>query len=190
MQPVFADFTQPFELPEHPATPERNLVFFPGSTIGNFTRARALDVLEVMAAEAKSGGALLIGVDLDKDPTILHAAYNDAQGVTAEFNLNLLARLNGELKADFDLERFEHEAVYDDDERRIEMRLVSQTAQRVLVAGVPVEFASGEYIITEYSHKYAPEEFHALAGRAGFVAERTWIDEERLFSLHYMTVPA
>jgi len=190
MQPVFADFTQPFDLPEHPVAPERNLVFFPGSTIGNFTRPRALDVLKVMAAEAKPGGALLIGVDLHKDPAILHAAYNDADGVTAEFNLNLLARLNRELGADFDLERFEHEAVYDADERRIEMRLVSRTRQRVAVAGVPIEFAPGEYIITEYSHKYAPEEFHALAARAGFVPQRTWIDDDRLFSLQYMTVPA
>jgi L-histidine N-alpha-methyltransferase len=190
MQPVFADFTQPFDLPQHPVAPERNLVFFPGSTIGNFTRPRALDVLKVMAAEAKPGGALLIGVDLHKDPAILRAAYNDADGVTAEFNLNLLARLNRELGADFDLERFEHEAVYDADERRIEMRLVSRTRQRVAVAGVPIEFAPGEYIITEYSHKYAPEEFHALAARAGFVPQRTWIDDERLFSLQYMTVPA
>ncbi len=190
MQPVFADFTQPFELPEHPVTPERNLVFFPGSTIGNFTRSRALEVLEVMAAEAKPGGALLIGVDLQKDPAILHAAYNDAAGVTAEFNLNLLVRLNRDLDAEFDLERFEHEAVYDRDERRIEMRLVSLARQRVDVAGVPIDFAPGEYIITEYSHKYSPEEFHALARRAGFEPARTWIDDERLFSLHYMTVPA
>ncbi len=189
MQPVFADFTRPFALPVHPVVPERNLVFFPGSTIGNLTRPRALELLEVMAATAKPGGALLIGVDVKKDPKILHAAYNDASGVTAAFNLNLLARLNRELGAEFDLERFEHEAVYDDEEQRIEMRLVSTTQQRVTVAGVPIEFAPREFIITEYSHKYAPAEFHALARCAGFVPERTWVDDDGLFSVHYMTVP-
>lgn len=188
MQPVFADFTRPFELPRPPAGSRRNLVFFPGSTIGNFTRRRALELLEVIAAKAKRDGALLIGVDLHKDPAILHDAYNDADGVTAEFNLNLLARLNRELGAEFDLARFAHQAVYDDRERRIEMRLVSTARQRVSVAGVPVDFASGEYIITEYSHKYAPAEFHALAARAGFVPERTWIDDEGLFSLQYLTL--
>jgi L-histidine Nalpha-methyltransferase len=189
MQPVFADFTRPFDLPEHPVMPERNLVFFPGSTIGNFTRSRALEVLEVMAAEAKPGGALLIGVDLQKDPAILRAAYNDSEGVTAQFNLNLLNRLNRELGADFDLDKFRHEAVYDEQEHRIEMRLVSTRRQQVSVAGVPIAFTAGEYIITEYSHKYSPEEFHALARRAGFSPQRTWIDDERLFSLQYMTVP-
>ena len=190
MQPVFGDFTRPFTLPARPKGSGRNLVFFPGSTIGNFTRRAALDLLEVMAEKAKPGGALLIGVDLQKDPAILRAAYNDAEGVTAEFNLNLLTRLNRELDAEFDLDRFAHEAVYDERERRIEMRLVSTARQRVRVGGVPVDFATGEYIITEYSHKYAPAEFHALAARAGFVPRRTWIDDEALFSLHYMTLPA
>jgi L-histidine N-alpha-methyltransferase len=188
MQPVFADFTQPFDLPEHPVTPERNLIFFPGSTIGNFTRARALEVLKVMVAKAKPGGALLIGVDLQKDPSILRAAYNDSEGVTAEFNLNLLVRLNRELGADFDVHKFRHEAVYDEKEHRVEMRLVSIRRQKVMVAGVPIVFAAGEYIITEYSHKYSPAEFHALARRAGFCPQRTWIDDEQLFSLQYMTV--
>jgi dimethylhistidine N-methyltransferase len=190
MHPVFADFTRPFDLPARPKGSGRNLVFFPGSTIGNFTRRGALDLLEVMAEKAKPGGALLIGVDLQKDPAILRAAYNDAEGVTAEFNLNLLARLNRELDAEFDLDRFAHQAVYDERERRIEMRLVSTARQRVRVGGVPVEFATGEYIITEYSHKYAPAEFHALAARAGFVPQRTWIDDEGLFSLQYMALPA
>ena len=190
MEPVFADFTQPFELPEHAATPERNLVFFPGSTIGNCTRREALELLKVMATAAKPGGALLIGVDIEKDPAVLHAAYNDADGVTAEFNLNVLERLNREFDAAFVRERFEHRAVYDEKEHRIEMRLISSTKQRVNVAGVPIDFAPREYIITEYSHKYAPEDFRALARRAGFVPERTWLDEARLFSLHYLTVPS
>jgi dimethylhistidine N-methyltransferase len=188
IQPVFADFTQPFALPEHPVTPERNLVFFPGSTIGNFSRARAFDLLEVMAAEAKPGGALLIGVDLRKDPKILHAAYNDREGVTAEFNLNVLARLNRELDADFDLERFDHQAVYDESEGRIEMRLVSRDAQVAHVAGVAIRFAKGEHIVTEHSHKYSVDEFSRMARRAGFTPDRVWIDDDRLFSVHYLTV--
>jgi dimethylhistidine N-methyltransferase len=188
MQPVFADFTRAFRLPTLPVVPDRNLVFFPGSTIGNLPRLGALRLLEAIAAAAKPAGGLLIGVDVPKDPAILRPAYNDAEGVTAEFNLNLLARLNRELDAEFDLGRFEHEAVYDDARRRIEMRLVSTTRQRVSVAGVPIDFEPREYIVTEHSHKYAPEEFHALARRAGFKPERTWIDANALFSVHYLTV--
>ena len=188
VQPVVADFTQPFELPEHPVTPETNLVFFPGSTIGNFTRAQALELLEVMAAEAKPGGGLLIGVDLRKDPAVISAAYNDSRGVTAEFNLNVLARLNRELGATFDLERFRHEAVYDEDQGRIEMRLVSTCAQTVTIASVDLPLEQDEYIITEYSHKYSIDEFRALARRAGFVPARTWVDDDILFSVHYLKV--
>ena len=189
VQPVLADFTQPFELPRHPVQPKRNLVFFPGSTIGNFTRPEAAALLEVMRLEAKPGGALLIGVDLRKRRGIMEAAYNDRQGVTAEFNLNVLRRLNRELDADFDLDTFEHEAVYDESEGRIEMRLVSRRVQTVTVAGLPIGFEQGEYIITEYSHKYSLEEFRGVATRAGFTPERSWMDEDRLFSIHYMTVP-
>jgi len=187
IQPVFADFTQPFELPEHPVRPERNLVFFPGSTIGNFTRGEARELLGVMRAEAKDDGALLIGVDLKKDPATVQAAYNDREGVTAEFNLNVLHRLNRELGANFDVDAFRHEAVYDEAEGRIEMRLVSLEDQVVKVAGRMISFRRGEHIITEYSHKYSVEEFHALARRAGFRPERTWTDEHGLFSVHYMT---
>ena len=188
VQPVFADFTRPFELPDHPVTPERNLVFFPGSTIGNFTRPQAADLLEVMKLEAGAEGALLIGVDLRKDPAVLHAAYNDSQGVTAAFNLNVLERFNRELGANFDLANFRHEAIYDRSEGRIEMRLVSKRPQLVAIAGTRIPFAANEHIITEYSHKYSVEEFVALAERAGFNAGRTWIDDVSLFSIHYMTV--
>lgn len=188
VQPVFADFTQPFELPEHPVAPERNLVFFPGSTIGNFTRAEARDLLEVMRIEAGENGALLIGVDLRKDPALLHAAYNDSAGVTAAFNLNVLERFNRELGADFDLEAFEHRAVYDEAEGRVEMRLVSRERQRATVAGEAVEFEAGEHIITEYSHKYSVEEFAALARTAGLRPKHTWTDARDLFSLHFLTV--
>ncbi len=187
VQPVFADFTRPFELPDHPVTPERNLIFFPGSTIGNFTRPQAADLLEVMKLEASTGGALLIGVDLRKDPAVLHAAYNDRQGVTAEFNLNVLRRLNWELGANFALGHFRHEAIYDESEGRIEMRLVSTCAQQVAIVGERIAFAEGEHIITEYSHKYSVEEFIALAEGAGFAAGRTWVDAHSLFSIHFLT---
>jgi dimethylhistidine N-methyltransferase len=183
---VFADFTRPFELPVHPVEPQTNLIFFPGSTIGNFTRKQALELLEVMAAVAKPGGAALIGVDLRKDPMILRAAYNDSEGVTAAFNLNVLERLNRELGANFDVERFQHLAVYDDEKRRIEMRLISTCKQTATIADMEVRFSPGEYIITEYSHKYSIEEFHALAHRAGFAPERSWVDDDDLFSVHYL----
>ena len=188
VQPVFADFTRPFELPGHPVTPERNLIFFPGSTIGNFTRPQAADLLEVMRLEARAGGALLIGVDLRKDPAVLHAAYNDSQGVTARFNLNVLRRLNRELGANFVLGNFKHEAIYDEAEGRIEMRLVSTRAQTVAVAGERIAFADREYILTEYSHKYSVAEFIALAEGAGFAAGKTWVDANSLFSVHFLTV--
>jgi L-histidine Nalpha-methyltransferase len=186
IQPVFADFTQPFELPQHPVVPERNLVFFPGSTIGNFTRAEARELLGVMRAEAKDDGALLIGVDLQKDAAILRAAYNDRQGITAEFNLNVLHRLNRELGANFDVEAFRHEAVYDEEKGRIEMRLVSLADQTVRIGRREISFRRGEFIITEYSHKYSVESFQAMARAAGFRPMRAWVDDERLFSVHYM----
>jgi L-histidine Nalpha-methyltransferase len=190
IQPVLADFTKPFDLPRHAVEPRRNLVFFPGSTIGNFTRRQAGELLGVMRTEAGANGAALVGVDLKKDPAILHAAYNDSRGVTAEFNLNVLRRLNAELGANFDLAAFSHRAVYDEAEGRIEMRLVSQREQSVRIAGVAIAFRIGEHIVTEHSHKYSLEEFQALAAAAaGLVAERAWVDDQRLFSVHYL-VPA
>src|SRR5690606_30518669 len=149
--------------------------------------AEACELLGVMRAEAKNDGALLIGVDLEKDPAILHAAYNDEAGVTAEFNLNVLRRLNRELGADFDLDAFRHEAVYDDARGRIEMRLVSDKDQQANLLGHVVRFRRGEHIVTEYSHKYSVESFQAMAREAGFEPERTWTDRQRLFSVHFMT---
>jgi len=130
----------------------------------------------------------LIGVDLRKDPKRLRAAYNDKAGVTAEFNLNVLERLNRELGADFHVEKFSHRAVYDEEKGRIEMRLVSTVPQHVHIAGEELDFAKDEYIITEHSYKYSVEEFHALARQAGFEPKRVWCDEDRLFSVHYLTV--
>lgn len=186
VEPVVADFTRPFELPAHAVAAETNLVFFPGSTIGNLGRSEAQALLATIAAEVRPGGGALIGVDLRKSPRVLEAAYNDSRGVTAAFNLNMLARLNRDLGTDFDVERFRHQAVYDTDHGRIEMRLVSLCAQTVTLAGVAIPFRTGEYIVTEHSHKYALEEFSALAQSAGFAASRSWVDDEALFSVHYL----
>jgi uncharacterized SAM-dependent methyltransferase len=128
---------------------------------------------------------LLIGVDLQKDEALLRAAYNDAQGVTAAFNKNLLRRINRELEADFDLDRFRHEAVYNAAEGRVEMYLVSEAAQRVAVEGIEVPFKAGERILTEYSYKYTVDGFADLADRAGWSVETVWTDDQELFSVQY-----
>jgi dimethylhistidine N-methyltransferase len=188
IKPIVADFTKPFELPPHPVTPERNLIFFPGSTIGNFSRDEALKLLRVMLAEAKSGGGLLIGVDLIKNPGTVSAAYNDSQGVTAEFNLNALNHINEGLGATFQPELFRHDAIYDKKFDRIEMRLISVKRHTVDIAGQAIEFVSGEHIVTEYSHKYSVKGFAALAESAGWVHEAVWSDAENLFSVHYLSV--
>jgi dimethylhistidine N-methyltransferase len=184
--PVCADFTQPFDLPTPRVMPERNMVFFPGSTIGNFSREEAVDLLRVMRAEAKEGGGLLIGVDLEKPKEILEPAYNDSAGVTADFNLNLLNRLNREYDANFDLTMFRHKAIYDEEESRIEMRLVSMANQRVDVAGECFRLDEGEYIVTEHSHKYSIDRFESMSQAAGFALKSVWTDQENLFSVQYM----
>ena len=183
VRPVLADFTRPFVLPSAIAA-RRTLLFFPGSTIGNLSRPRAAALLESLAARTP-GGALLIGVDICEDAAVLHDAYNDSRGVTAEFNLNLLARLNRELGANFELNEFEHEAVYDLRHKRIEMRLVSQRDQSVTVAGVTIRFRHGEYIVSEHSHKYDPQEFADVAHAAGWAYGHRWIDNAARFCVHY-----
>ncbi|MEJ2513651.1 MAG: L-histidine N(alpha)-methyltransferase [Gammaproteobacteria bacterium] len=187
--PVVADFTEPFDLPEpERRSVERNVAFFPGSTIGNFPHDLAAALLRATATEMGPGGAMLIGVDLEKDAAILEPAYNDAQGVTAEFNLNLLVRLNRELGANFDVSAFRHEAVWDTDHSRIEMRLVSRKTQEVRIAGRTFPFSDGEVLVTEYSHKYSPEAFRALAGANGFRVARVWTDPDQLFSVQLLEV--
>ena len=188
--PVCADFTQPFDLPDPERMPLRNLVYFPGSTIGNFSHDDALQLLKVMHAEARPGGALLIGVDLRKDPEILRRAYNDEAGVTAEFNLNLLRRINRELGADFNLDHFSHTAIWNDSESRIEMHLISEKDQSVTVSGTTISFAAGESMLTEYSHKYDETMFARMAGEAGFEVQFVWKDPENLFSIQLLGRPA
>ena len=163
----------------------RRIGFFPGGTIGNFTPDAARTLLRRMRG-VLNGGGLLVGVDLVKDPARLHAAYNDAAGVTAAFNKNLLARANRELGADFDLDGFAHYAPYNPTQQRIEMYLVSLRRQSVTVAGRRFDFAQGEAVHTEDSHKYTLDSFRGLAAQAGFRPRAVWTDPERLFSLHWL----
>ncbi len=188
---VCADYTQELPLQQLDGThASRRVVYFPGSTIGNFTISEAHAFLLNARHVAGAGGAMLVGVDLKKDAGVLHAAYNDAQGVTAAFNVNVLRRINRELDADFDLESFEHRAHYDESVGRIEMHLVSRRDQQVRVATHTFRFEAGESIHTENSYKYSVLEFQALARRAGFEAGHVWIDAQGLFSIHHLVVPA
>ncbi len=182
-----ADYSRPLALPEFAGVPIRKkLVFFPGSTIGNFTPAEALAFLRQARRAAGTGGILVIGVDLKKDKKILDAAYDDASGVTAAFNVNLLKRINRELGADFQPQRFRHKAFYDPAMGRIEMHLESLYSQFVHVAGQRFDFAAGETIHTEISCKYSMEEFRDLGRKAGFSPEKLWLDPGQLFSVHGM----
>jgi len=187
---VCADYSRPLALPEIDAVAaRRRAIYFPGSTIGNFTREEALVFLINARVLAGPGGAMLVGVDLKKDHARLHAAYNDAQGVTAEFNANLLRRINSELGANFDLSSFRHHAFYDPALGRIEMHLESTREQRVMIAGREFTFHAGETIHTENSCKYTIAEFQQLGAKAGFRSEHRWTDPEQLFSIHYLSVP-
>ena len=188
VSPVAADFTRPFDLPELPEDAQRNVVYFPGSTIGNFRNGAAMDLLEHARSIAGEGGALLIGADLQKDVDIIERAYNDSAGVTAEFNLNMLRHLNEAFDADFDLDAFRHKAHYKASKGRIEMRLVSQRDQVVQIGDEAIEFRKGEAIITEYSHKYTLQGFAAMAGVAGFSVKRVWMDPDKLFSVQFCVV--
>jgi dimethylhistidine N-methyltransferase len=182
---VCADYTRPFPLPPLPGPSGKRVGFFPGSTIGNFEPDAAVGFLANYARILGPGGEMLIGVDLKKDPKILDAAYNDRAGVTAEFNLNLLARINRELDGDLDIHRFEHVAFYNEVEGRIEIYIRSLANQEAWIAGAHIHFAKGELIHTEYSYKYSVPEFRALAARADFRPVDTWTDPAALFSVHY-----
>jgi dimethylhistidine N-methyltransferase len=184
--PVCADFTHDFELPTVNQPFHRRIVYFPGSTIGNFEPAQAKHLLENIARICHPGGGLLIGVDLKKDPTVLHRAYNDKQGITAAFNLNLLERINRELDCDFQLDCFEHYAFYNPRESRVEMHLISMEDQAVHLDDVTIPFGRGESIWTESSYKYNLNEFEQIAVAAGFKVGHVWTDEQQWFSIHYL----
>ncbi|MGQ0526338.1 MAG: L-histidine N(alpha)-methyltransferase [Betaproteobacteria bacterium] len=187
---VCADYTREFELPAIAGFgANRRVVYFPGSTIGNFTDAEACSFLVGARRMVGPGGAMLVGVDLKKSPALLHDAYNDAQGVTAAFNLNLLARINRELGADFDLAAFRHHAFYNQEAGRIEMHLVSLREQAVSLGGRKFSFRRDETVHTENSYKYSVGEFQALAREAGFRPERCWVDAQQRFAVHYLVAP-
>lgn len=186
MLPVCADFTKPVALPRPRRAAYRDVVYFPGSTLGNFETREAAALLRVMRDEAGPNGAALVGIDLKKDPAVLDAAYNDAAGVTAEFTLNMLARFNRELGADFDLAAFRHRARYNPMAGRIETHIVSRVAQDVCVGGEHFRFDRDEAMLVEYSCKYAPAEFDALARRAGLRVAKTWTDAQEQFAVVYL----
>jgi dimethylhistidine N-methyltransferase len=184
--PVCADYTSRFEIPHPKRGFSRKVVYFPGSTIGNFDPIPARRFLEHIAGIIGPDGALLIGVDLKKDVNLLHRAYNDSQGVTAAFNLNLLKRINRELNADFQLDGFQHRARYNPKESRIEMHLVSRREQTVRLGSAVIHFTKGESIWTESSYKYNLKEFQRLAAQAGLGVARVWTDPRQWFSVQYL----
>jgi len=186
--PVCADFTQAFELPEPRHTPSHVAVYFPGSTIGNFEPEAARAILTRIATLCGTGGGLLIGIDLQKDIEVLEAAYNDADGVTSEFNLNLLTRINRELDGNIDVAQFEHDAEYNQERGRVEIRLVSQSAQVVDIGGESFAFAAGDTILTEYSHKYTIASFARLAAEVGLTLRRSWKDQHDRFAVLHLVV--
>jgi dimethylhistidine N-methyltransferase len=181
---LVGDFSRPLKLPGFGRGARRRVIYFPGSTIGNLVPHEAHAFLSLTRGLAGAGGAMLVGVDLKKDANLLHAAYNDAKGVTAEFNLNLLRRINRELGGDFDLRRFRHYAFYNASRGRIEMHLVALEGHGVRVGGYRFAFQAGETIHTENSCKYSVGEFRALAAEAGFRGAKVWLDRKGLFSLH------
>ncbi len=186
MLPVCADFTRPVQLPEPQRLPARRLIFFPGSTLGNFTQDDAIALLTAMRQTMGQDGIALIGIDLHKDAALIEAAYNDAAGVTAEFTLNLLRRLNRDIGSDFDLSGFRHQARYSVPRLRIETELVSQREQRVHVDGRAFDFVQGEAMTVEYSHKYTDAVFAKMAAAAGLRVTAHWNATAPAFGLRLL----
>lgn len=181
--PIEADFTQPIEETLLPQTPTRRVVYFPGSTIGNFTQREAVRLLQQMRKLAGEDGSLIVGIDLIKDVSVLEAAYNDDEGVTAAFNLNLLTRIQAELDGDLDIGRFRHAAVWNDEYSRIEMHLVSECEQSLTVDGESFSFRADETIHTENSHKYSLESFRTMAAECGLKIKDIWTDSREWFAV-------
>jgi dimethylhistidine N-methyltransferase len=186
--PVCADFTTAFTLPETPGPVRRTVAFFPGSTIGNLEPAEAEDFFRKISFLCGAEGGLLIGVDLKKDRLTLERAYNDALGVTARFNLNLLTRINRSFGAGIRQDKFQHHAFYNEKFGRIEMHLVSLVEQKIQLNGATFFFQEGEHIVTEHSYKYSLDEFAKLAKRSGWAVKGLWTDAANLFSVHYLAV--
>jgi len=187
IHPLIADYNKPFQLPKIKEDFNRITVYFPGSTIGNFTPKQAKNFIGRIAKIIGSKGALLIGVDLKKDKKILEAAYNDRNGITAEFNLNILKRLNNEIDSNFDVNKFIHHAFYNENAGRIEMHLKCLEKQNVKIDGITMTFDKGDDILTEYSYKYTLKEFKELVSDI-FTVKQVWVDKNNLFSVQYMEV--
>ena len=186
---ICADYSQPLELPLPDAWASKPMVgFFPGSSLGNFEPEAAISFLTRMRELLGEGSQLLIGIDQPRQPALLEAAYNDAAGVTAEFNLNLLGRINRELGAEFDVDAFSHQANYDEKNHRVDIRLVSQCHQAVKLDGHTFRFEEGETIHTEYSHKYTIDSFADLASEAGFVLRASWTDADDNFAVLHLVI--
>jgi len=181
---VCGDYSQSISLPVEES--QKRVIFFPGSTIGNFEPEEAMNFLRHSSRILESGDGFLIGVDLKKSTDVLERAYNDVAGVTAAFNLNMLTHLNQMLEGTFDVTRFEHHAFYNEEKGRIEMHLRSQLDQLVQVGDVTVPFKQGETVHTENSYKYSKEEFETLARQSGFHPVNCWIDNDKRFSVHYL----
>jgi dimethylhistidine N-methyltransferase len=188
VRPIVADFTKPFQLPISGLQHTHVALYFPGSTIGNFTPEAAGELLQFMSSMLGPRGGLLIGIDLQKDVSVIEAAYNDVGGVTAEFNLNLLTRINTELDGSFDQSKFEHKAIYNSNHHRMEISIVSLVEQSVQVSGRDYQFAKGEEILTEYSHKYTIDGFADFASQYGFSLHKHWTDEQGYFGVLHLVL--
>jgi len=187
---ICADFLAPVHLPEVALVSEgRRLGFLPGSTIGNFEPPVAQEILKRAAGILESGAALLIGTDLEKDERIMLSAYNDAGGITAAFNLNLLERMKAELGAEAEIDAFAHEAIYNTEHHRIEMHLRASRATEIVIGENRFSFDEGESVHSENSHKFTVQGFQEIARNAGFEPGPTWTDPDGLFALHYLTLP-
>lgn len=186
--PVVADFTADFDLPQSEIPSSHAAVYFPGSTIGNFTEADAGNLMGTMARILGVGGGVLIGIDLQKDATVIQKAYDDSDGITAEFNLNILRRINDELDGEFDLNAFQHQAVYNSEVGRIEIYLESRSDQVVKIGEREINFYAGEQILTEYSHKYTVDGFAKLAAEQGFELHKYWTDSREYFAVLHLVL--
>lgn len=186
MQPLYADFTRPLRLPIPPRAPRRTIVYFPGSTIGNFEQRDAIQLLRKMRDEMGMAGGILVGADLKKDVALIEAAYNDRAGVTAEFTLNMLARINRELGSNFNLDAFRHRSHYNPLAGRIETHIISLCEQKVRIGRMQASFAEGEAMQVEYSCKYSPADFAGMAAKAGLEVAQVWFDPDVLFSVQYL----
>jgi len=186
LQPIAADFTRNIDLPALPDAANK-VIFYPGSTIGNFEPDDAIEFLSQAKAIIGDQGGVLIGIDLQKDHNLLHAAYNDACGITEQFNLNILNHVNTLIDSDFDLNNFSHRAFYNDQKNRIEMHLVCEQSHTVRCDDSTITFDAGESIHTESSYKYTLGGIESLAKAAGLQLEQSWVDQQALFSVNYLS---